>query len=209
MPRFTFEKFPGAEPLLDHLDEIGRRGDGDRPQLRRIGAEGAALAGDRAQRLRRGRDRRRRERRQGRGQGGAGQALARPAAADRPGLPPRACDRRDPRRLPVRSVVPERIREIVEAEERVRRDGLPQDRTGAAAAEADGVLRRAAGRLAGLDEDAVAARRARPRRAPGLQAHRHLRRRVRLADAVHVLRPTRATGSTSPNARPSRASGAR
>ena len=30
------------------LDEIGRRGDGDRPQLCRIGAEGAALDGDRA-----------------------------------------------------------------------------------------------------------------------------------------------------------------
>ena len=45
------------------LDEIGRRGDGDRPQLRRIGAEGAALDGDRARRLRRGRDRRRRGRR--------------------------------------------------------------------------------------------------------------------------------------------------
>ena len=35
MPRFTFEKFPGRRAAADHLDEIGRRGDGDRPQLRR------------------------------------------------------------------------------------------------------------------------------------------------------------------------------
>ena len=32
----------------DHLDEVGRRGDGDRPHLRRKPAEGAARAGDRA-----------------------------------------------------------------------------------------------------------------------------------------------------------------
>ena len=51
MPRFTFEKFPGTEPLLTHLDEIGRRSNGDRAQLCRIGAESVALDGDRAQRL--------------------------------------------------------------------------------------------------------------------------------------------------------------
>ena len=48
IPRFAFEKFPGAEPIADHLDEVGRRGDGDRPHLPGIAAEGAALAGDRA-----------------------------------------------------------------------------------------------------------------------------------------------------------------
>ena len=71
MPRFTFEKFPGARAAADDLDEIGRRGDGDRPQLCRVGAEGAALDGDRARRVRRGRDRGGRERRQGGGHGGA------------------------------------------------------------------------------------------------------------------------------------------
>ena len=47
IPRFAFEKFPGAEPIPDHGDEIGRRGHGDRAQFRRILAKGAAFAGDR------------------------------------------------------------------------------------------------------------------------------------------------------------------
>ena len=47
MPRFTFEKFPGAEALLTTSMKIGRRGDGDRPHLPGIAAEGAALDGDR------------------------------------------------------------------------------------------------------------------------------------------------------------------
>ena len=33
IPRFAFEKFPGAAQRAHHLDEIGRRGDGDRPHL--------------------------------------------------------------------------------------------------------------------------------------------------------------------------------
>ena len=48
IPRFAFEKFPGAEPHADHLDEVGRRGDGDRPHVRGEPAEGAARAGDSA-----------------------------------------------------------------------------------------------------------------------------------------------------------------
>ena len=55
IPRFAFEKFPGAEHDADHLDEIGRRGDGDRPHLPGIAAEGAALAGNRPHRPRRDR----------------------------------------------------------------------------------------------------------------------------------------------------------
>ena len=42
------------------------------------------------------------------------------------------------------------------------------------------------------------------RRHAGLQAHRHLRRRVRLRHALHVLDATRATASRPPNARPIR-----
>ncbi len=42
IPRFAFEKFPGAEHDADHRDEIGRRSHGDRPHLCRIAAEGAA-----------------------------------------------------------------------------------------------------------------------------------------------------------------------
>ena len=72
----------------DHLDEIGRRGDGDRPHLRRKPAEGAALAGDRPHRPRR--DRHRRPRRPGttdneRDPRRARHADARPPAGGRPG----------------------------------------------------------------------------------------------------------------------------
>ena len=52
IPRFAFEKFKGAEAAAVDLDEVGRRGDGDRPQLRREPAKGAARAGDRAERAR-------------------------------------------------------------------------------------------------------------------------------------------------------------
>ena len=37
---------PGRRPGADHAHEVGRRGDGDRPQLPRGAAEGAALAGE-------------------------------------------------------------------------------------------------------------------------------------------------------------------
>ena len=43
VPRFAFEKFPAADPTLDHPHEERRRGDGDRSQLPRGAAEGAAL----------------------------------------------------------------------------------------------------------------------------------------------------------------------
>ena len=52
IPRFTFEKFPGTPALLTTIDEVGRRGDGDRPQLRRGAAKGHAQHGDRPRRPR-------------------------------------------------------------------------------------------------------------------------------------------------------------
>ena len=54
IPRFAFEKFPGADPTPDHLDEIGGRSDGHRPHLRgdRL-QKGVALAGNRPHRPRR------------------------------------------------------------------------------------------------------------------------------------------------------------
>ena len=48
IPRFAFEKFPGSEAAAHHVDEIGRRGHGDRPDVCRVAAEGAARPGDRA-----------------------------------------------------------------------------------------------------------------------------------------------------------------
>ena len=44
-------EIPGRRAAAVDLDEVGRRGDGDRPQLCRIGAEGAALDGNRARRF--------------------------------------------------------------------------------------------------------------------------------------------------------------
>ena len=52
IPRFTFEKFPAADAHPDHPDEIGGRGDGHRPHLQGVAAEGAPLPGDRLLRLR-------------------------------------------------------------------------------------------------------------------------------------------------------------
>ena len=76
----------------DHLDEVGRRGDGDRPHLPGKLAEGAALAGDRPHRARRNRHRglrcgqgHRRRRQQGRDPRRARHADARPPAQDRAG----------------------------------------------------------------------------------------------------------------------------
>ena len=92
----------------DHGDEVGRRGHGDRAHLRRVVAEGAALAGDRPRRARRGRDRGR-HRRRARGR----QQAARGAGAPTPdrllvvgeALRPRHAGRGDPRDLQDRPVV--------------------------------------------------------------------------------------------------------
>ena len=90
IPRFAFEKFPGAEHDADHLDEVGGRGDGHRPHLPGIPAEGAALAGDRPHRPRRDRDRGPRPgRRQERHPRRARHADAGPAAQGRAGDAPR------------------------------------------------------------------------------------------------------------------------
>ena len=47
IPRFAFEKFPQADDELGHADEVGRRGDGDRPHVQGGAAEGDPLARDR------------------------------------------------------------------------------------------------------------------------------------------------------------------
>ncbi len=62
IPRWAFEKLPGSVAGARHADAVGRRGDGDRPYVRRVVAEGVALARDRSVRaqLRSGRARARR-----------------------------------------------------------------------------------------------------------------------------------------------------
>ena len=53
MPRFTFEKFPQADPDAHHADEERGRGDGHRAHVQGGAAKGAPLAGNRALRPRR------------------------------------------------------------------------------------------------------------------------------------------------------------
>ena len=110
IPRFAFEKFPGRRAGADDGDEVGRRGDGDRPDLRRIAAEGAALARDGPRRSRRDRNR---GARQGRGPQRAARrdrnADPGPAAQGRPGDADGHERRRDPRGFEDRSLVPSSV----------------------------------------------------------------------------------------------------
>ena len=88
----------------DHVDEVGRRGDGDRPHLRGIAAEGAARAGDRALRPRRGRDSRASALATTRTPCAPRSAVPRPdrLLTDRAGAAARLRRRADPRILPHR-----------------------------------------------------------------------------------------------------------
>jgi carbamoylphosphate synthase large subunit len=107
-PALRVREISGFGTLPDHLDEVGRRGDGDRAHVRREPAEGAARAGDRA--FRPGRDRHPRRRRPGHGphrhHPRAGRADAGPVAGDRPGVPPGAERGGSQRRLRLRALVP-------------------------------------------------------------------------------------------------------
>ena len=85
-PALYVREIPGCRAAALDLDEIGRRMHGDRPQLRREHAEGAALDGYRARRLRRGGDRRGRDRPDRSREAvmaALARTVARPAAADR------------------------------------------------------------------------------------------------------------------------------
>ena len=159
MPRFTFEKFPGTEPLLTtsmksvgEVMAIGRSfAESVHKALRsletglsgfdEVAIEGVVSAGKDAVKA----------------------ALARPspdrllliAQAYRHGLTTgeiHAACRFERWFL-------ERIREIVEIEERIRRDGLPHDRTAFLRLKQMGFSDARLGKLVGLDEEAVSARR--------------------------------------------------
>ena len=159
MPRFTFEKFPGTEPLLTtsmksvgEVMAIGRSfAESVHKALRsletglsgfdEVAIEGVVSAGKDAVKA----------------------ALARPspdrllliAQAYRHGLTTgeiHAACRFERWFL-------ERIREIVEIEERIRQDGLPHDRTAFLRLKQMGFSDARLGKLVGLDEEAVSARR--------------------------------------------------
>jgi carbamoyl-phosphate synthase large subunit len=130
IPRFAFEKFPGAERTLTTSMKSVGRGDGDRAHLRRKPAEGAARAGVGPHRARRpGAGRARPGRRQERDPRRAGPAHARRilkvAQAMRLGVDHEqihASCKIDPWFLA-------RIQEIVDMEARVRAHGLPARRS--------------------------------------------------------------------------------
>jgi carbamoyl-phosphate synthase large subunit len=161
MPRFTFEKFPGTEPLLStsmksigEAMAIGRSfAESVQKALRSMetglsGFDEVAIPGVESG----GRD-------------AVAAALARPtpdrllliAQAYRHGLSTaeiHAACRFEPWFL-------ERIRDLVAAEERVRKDGLPDDRTGLLRLKQMGFSDARLARLAGLAEDEVSDRRRR------------------------------------------------
>ena len=105
-PPLHLRKIPRHAGAADHIDEIRRRGDGNRPQLRRGAAKGSAQHGDRPVRPRSSRTARRRRPR--RIPCRAVRAASRPVADGRAGVARRAVGRRHPRCLQVRPVVPAR-----------------------------------------------------------------------------------------------------
>ena len=81
----------------------------------------------------------------------------------------------------------EQLQDIVDMEDKVKAHGLPQDARRLPPAQGAGLLRCPPRRADAQDRSRGARAAPRARRAPGLQAHRHLRGRVRLADRLHVL----------------------
>ena len=75
-PALRVREVPAGRRAPDHADEVGRRGDGDRPHLPGIAAEGAARPGDRRRRVRRD-DHRPRDHRERAGRSGPGAHLVR------------------------------------------------------------------------------------------------------------------------------------
>ena len=161
MPRFTFEKFPGTEPLLT----TSMKSVGEAMSIGRSFAESVQKALRSMETGLTGFDEVAIEGVESAGKEAVKAALARPvpdrllliAQAYRHGLTTaeiHAACRFEPWFL-------EQIREIVDVEERVRREGLPCDRTAFLRLKQMGFSDARLGKLAGLDEAAVSARRRR------------------------------------------------
>ena len=159
MPRFTFEKFPGTEPLLT----TSMKSVGEVMAIGRSFAESVQKALRSLETGLSGFDEVTIEGVESAGKDAVKAALARPspdrllliAQAYRHGLTTaeiHAACRFERWFL-------DRIREIVEIEERVRREGVPEDRTAFLRLKQMGFSDARLGKLAGLDEEAVAARR--------------------------------------------------
>jgi carbamoyl-phosphate synthase large subunit len=161
MPRFTFEKFPGAQPLLS----TSMKSVGEAMAIGRSFAESVQKALRSLETGLDGFDEVAIENFENGGKEAVKAALARPtpdrllliAQAYRHGLTTaeiHAACHFEPWFL-------DRIREIVETEERVRRDGLPGDATAFLRLKQMGFSDRRLGKLAGLDEAKVAKQRRR------------------------------------------------
>jgi carbamoyl-phosphate synthase large subunit len=159
MPRFTFEKFPGTEPLLT----TSMKSVGEAMSIGRSFAESVQKALRSMETGLTGFDEVAIEGVESAGKEAVKAALAKPvperlllvAQAYRHGLTTaeiHAACRFEPWFL-------EQIREIVEVEERVRREGLPRDRTTFLRLKQMGFSDARLGKLAGLDEEGVSARR--------------------------------------------------
>ncbi len=79
------------------------------------------------------------------------------------------------------------IRGLVEMEEEIRAKGLPATSRALRRLKAMGFSDARLGKLTGLAEEAVTQRRRALGGATGIQAHRHVRRRVRLSHRLHVF----------------------
>jgi carbamoyl-phosphate synthase large subunit len=161
MPRFTFEKFPGTEPMLT----TSMKSVGEAMSIGRSFAESVQKALRSMETGLSGFDEIAIEGVESAGKDAVKAALAKPspdrllliAQAYRHGLTTaeihEAC-RFEPWFI-------EQVREIVEIEQRVQQDGLPRDRTAFLRLKQMGFSDARLGKLAGLDEEAVSARRRR------------------------------------------------
>ena len=159
MPRFTFEKFPGTEPLLTN----SMKSVGEAMAIGRSFAESVQKALRSLETGLSGFDEVTIEGVESAGKDAVKAALAKPspdrllliAQAYRHGLTTTeihaACH--------FESWFLDRIQEIVEVEDRVRRDGLPQDRTAFLRLKQMGFSDARLGKLVGLGEEAISARR--------------------------------------------------
>ena len=159
MPRFTFEKFPGTEPLLTN----SMKSVGEAMAIGRSFAESVQKALRSLETGLSGFDEVTIEGVESAGKDAVKAALAKPspdrllliAQAYRHGLTTTeihaACR--------FESWFLDRIQEIVEVEDRVRRDGLPQDRTAFLRLKQMGFSDARLGKLVGLGEEAISARR--------------------------------------------------
>ena len=186
IPALRLREIPRRRSRAHHLDEIRRRSDGDRAHLCGIAAEGVAFAGDRPYRPRRNRS--------GRPIPDAIRAaLARTtpdrlrvaAQAMRHGFPMER-DRGDHRNTIRGSWA--RSKRSSRPKRACARNGLPHDAEGLRRLKAMGF---SDARLAKLTRPEGNTRCAHARHAlgvrPVLQAHRHLRRRIRGAHALYVF----------------------